>query len=67
MKPQRGHPLVVAGGRNDAGAFPPLARPGLINPLAPGRAIQAMIHAARVELKDGLSVELFAFAPQEPP
>jgi len=43
----------------------------LVNPLASGRAalltIQAVIHAAFVEVKDGLAVELFQFAAKEPP
>jgi hypothetical protein len=43
----------------------------LINPLAPGRAsvftIQAVIHAAFARIVDGLAVELFEFAPEEPP
>jgi hypothetical protein len=29
--------------------------------------IQAMIHAILIQVKDGLSVELFEFAPEEPP
>jgi len=42
----------LLGGRNDAGAFPPLARHGFINPFTPGCTtkftIQAVIHAAFV-------------------
>ena len=71
LKHQRRDQLVLPGGRNDAGAFPPFARHRLINPLAPGRAaiftIQAVIHAAFVQVEDGLAVELFEFAPEEPP
>ena len=29
--------------------------------------IQAVIHAALVQVKDGLAVESFQFAPEEPP
>jgi hypothetical protein len=29
--------------------------------------IQAVIHAAFVQVKDGLAGELFEFAPEEPP
>jgi hypothetical protein len=63
--------FALLGGGNDAGAFPPFARHRLINPLAPGCAsiftIQAVIHAALVQVKDGLALELFQFATQEPP
>jgi len=48
-----------------------LAGHRLINPFAPGRAailtIQAVIHAAFVQVKDGPTGELFEFAPEEPP
>jgi hypothetical protein len=71
LKHQRGGQLAVLGSRDDAGAFPPFARHGLINPLASGGAsvftIPAVIHAALVEVKDGLAGELFQFAPEEPP
>ena len=71
LKHQRRDQLVVLGGRNNAGALPPFAGHRLINPLAPGRAailtIQAVIHAAFVQVKDGSVVELFQFAPEEPP
>ena len=71
LKDQRGDQLVVSGGGNDAGGLPAFAAHLLINPLAPGRAsvftIQAVIHAALVQVKDGLAVELFQFAPEEPP
>jgi len=71
LKDQRRNQLVVAEGRNDAGALPPFARYGLINPLAPGCAsvftIQAVIHAAFVQVKDGLAGQLFEFAAKEPP
>ena len=70
LKHQRGHQLAVLRGRNDAGAFPPFARHGLINPLAPGRAailtIQAAIHAAFVQVKDGPPGQGFQFAAEEP-
>ena len=71
LKHQRRNQFVLLGGRNDAGAFPPFASYGLINPLAPGRAailtIQAVIHAAFVQVEDGLTGQLFQFAPEEPP
>jgi len=71
LKHQRHDRLVLPGGRNNAGAFPPFGRHRLINPLAPGRAsvftIQAVIHAAFARIEDGLAVELFEFAPEEPP
>jgi len=71
LKHQRRHQLVLLGSGNDAGAFPPSACYGLINPLASGRAsvftIQAVIHAAFVEVKDGLAGQLFQFAAEEPP
>jgi len=61
----------MLGGGNDAGAFPPFAGHSLIKPLTSGRAailtIQAVIHAAFVEVKDGAAVELFQFAAEEPP
>jgi hypothetical protein len=71
LKHQRRDQLVMPGGRNDAGAFPPFTRHRLINPLAPRRAsvftIQAVIHAAFVQVEDGLTGQLFEFAPEEPP
>ena len=71
LEHQRGHQFALAGGPNDAGAFPPFARHGLINPLTPECpamfTIQAVIHAALVEVKEGLAVELFEFALEEPP
>ena len=71
LKDQRRDQLVLLGSRNDAGTFPPFAGYGLINPLASGRAsvftIQAVIHAAFVEVKDGLAGQLFQFAAEEPP
>jgi len=71
LKDQRSDQLVLPGSRNDAGAFPPFARHRLINPFAPGRTamltIQAVIHAAFVQVKDGPAVELFEFAPEKPP
>jgi len=70
LKHQRGDEPALLGGGDDAGAFPPLARHGLVNPFAAGRApgftIQAVIHAALVEVKDGLAAELFEFALEEP-
>ena len=70
MKHQRRNELTVSGGRDDAGALPPLARHGLVNPFAPECptpfTIQAVIHAALVEVKDGLAAELFEFALEEP-
>lgn len=70
-KGQRCHqPAVLAGG-HDARPFPPLARHRLVNPFASGRTamltIQPMIHAALVEIKNGLVGELFQFAPEQPP
>ena len=63
--------LTVLRGGDEAGAFPPLARHRRINPFATRRAtkftIQAVIHAAFVEIKDGLTVELLEFAAEEPP
>ena len=63
--------LALLGGGNDAGAFPPLARHGLVNPLALGGAAafttQAVSHAALGEVKDGPAVECFQLAPEEPP
>ena len=71
LKDERSHQLVLPGGRKDAGAFPPFARHGLVNPLALGRpavfTIQPVIHAALVEVKDGLAGEFFQLAPEEPP
>ena len=71
LKDQRRNQLVLLGSRNDTGAFPPFARHRLINPFAPRRTamltIQAVIHAAFVQVKDGLAGELFEFAPEEPP
>ena len=70
LKGQRRDQLAVPGGPNEAGAFPPSARDRCINPLAPERAprltLQVVIHAALVEVKDGLAVELFEFALEEP-
>ena len=71
LKDQRRDQPALLRSRDNAGAFPPFSRHRLINPFAPGRAamltIQAVIHAALVEIKDGLAVELFQFAPEEPP
>jgi hypothetical protein len=71
LEDQRRDEPAVLRGRNDAGALPPPACYGLINPLASGRAtvftIKAVIHAALVEIKDGLAVEFFQFAPEQPP
>ena len=68
---QRRHQFVLPGSRDDTGAFPPFACDSLINPLAPQRAsaftIQAAIHAAFVQIEDGLAVERFQFASEEPP
>ena len=70
LKDQRGDQLALLGSGDDAGAFPPLARHGLVDPFAPGRTakltIQAVIPAALVEVKDGLAVELCEFALEEP-
>jgi len=71
LKHQRGDQPALLGGGNNAGALPPFARHRLINPFAPGRAtvftIEAVIHAAFVEVKDGLARQLFEFAPEKPP
>ena len=71
LKHQRGDQFTVLRSGDDAGAFPPLARHRLVNPLASGRTamltIQPLIHAALVEVKDGLTRELFQFAAEEPP
>ena len=57
LKHQRRDQLVLLGGRNNAGALPTFARHRLINPFTPGRAsiftIQAVIHAAFVQIEDG--------------
>ena len=70
LKDQRRDQLVLPGGGDNAGAFPPFARHRFINPLASGGAsvftIQAVIHAAFIQVKDGLAVEFFQFAPEEP-
>jgi acyl dehydratase len=64
-------PVCRAGNSNEAGAFPVFARHRFVNPLPPGRTarltMQAVIHAALVEVKDGLVAELFEFALEEPP
>ena len=71
LKGQRRDQFAPPEGTDDAGAFPAFARHGLVNPLSPGRAapltIQAVIHAALVEVKDGPAAELFEFALEEPP
>ena len=71
LKHQWGDQLVLPAGGNDAGAFAAFACHRLVNPLPPGCAapltIQAVIHAALVQVKDGLAVELFELAPEEPP
>jgi len=71
FKHQRRHQFVLTGSGDNAGPFPPLASHRLINPLAPRRAsvftIQAVIHAALVQIEDGLGGELFQFAAEEPP
>ena len=70
-KGQRGHQPALLTGGDDAGPFPAPAVHRFINPLASWGAsvfpIQSVIHAALVEIKDGLAVELFQFAPEEPP
>jgi hypothetical protein len=63
--------LVLPGGRDQAGAFPPRPSDFLVNPFAPARAarltIQAVIHAAFVQVKDWLAGQLCQFASEEPP
>ena len=70
LEHQRGYQFALAGDPNDAGAFPPFARHRGIDPFAPRRAamrtMQAVIHAALVEIKEGLAVELGEFALEEP-
>jgi hypothetical protein len=71
LKDQRRDQSALLGSGDNAGAFPAFARHRLVNPLASGRTaaftIQAVIHAALVEVKDGLAVEFFQFAAEEPP
>jgi hypothetical protein len=71
LKHQRRHQFAVLGSGDDAGAFPPFARHRLINPFAPGCAailtIQAVIHAAFIQIKDWPAGQFFQFAPEEPP
>jgi hypothetical protein len=71
LKHQRHDQFALLRGRDDTGAFPPFTGHSLINPLTPGRTaiftIQAVIHAAFVQVKDGLAGELCQFAPEEPP
>jgi len=66
----RDQPSLLRSG-DDAGAFPPFPGHCLVNPLAPGRAailtIEAVIHAAFVQVKEGLTRQFFQFAPEEPP
>jgi len=70
LKGQRRDPFAVSGSAHDPGAFPPFARHRFLAPFAPGRTpvltIQPVIHAALVEVKDGLAAELFEFALEEP-
>ena len=70
LKDQRRDQPALLRSRDDAGAFPPFSRHRLINPFAPGcparLTIQAVIHAALVEIKDGLAGELFQFPAEEP-
>ena len=71
LKDRRGDQLAMLRSRDNAGAFQSLAGHRLINPLTSGRAgmltIQAVIHAAFVQIKDGPVVKLFELAPEEPP
>jgi hypothetical protein len=71
LEHQRGNQLAILGSRNNAGSFPPFARHGLINPLTPGGAailtIQPVVHAALVEVINGLAGEFFQLAAEEPP
>jgi hypothetical protein len=70
LKRQWRNQLAVPISANEAGAFPAFARHGGVNPFAPGCPAkltkQTVIHAALVEVKDGLAAELFEFAPEEP-
>jgi len=70
LKRQRCDQLAVPESTNDAGALPAFARHGGVNSLTSGCAakltIQAVIHAALVEVKDRLAAELFEFALEEP-
>ena len=70
LQDQRRDQLAVLAGGHDAGAFPPFAGYRGINPLTFGRTamltIQAVIHAAFVEIKDRQAGEFFQFAPKEP-
>jgi hypothetical protein len=71
LKDQRCDQFAVLGSGDDARALPSFACHCLINPLPSGSAsiftIQAVIHAALVQVKDGLAIKLFEFAPEEPP
>ncbi len=71
LKRQRCDQLAVPESPDEAGAFPAFPRHRFVNPFPSGRAakltIQAVIHAALVEVKDRLAAELFEFALEEPP
>ena len=71
LEHQRGHQFICLGSGNNAGAFPPFAGHLLINPFATGSAtvftIQAVIHAALVQIIDGRTGVVFEFAADVPP
>ena len=70
-KGQRGHQLAVLAGGHDAGSFPAFARYHFINPFAAGGAsvfpIQAVIHAALVQIIHAGGGQFFQLAAEEPP
>ena len=71
LKHQRGDQLALLRSGAAAGAFPPLARHGLVDPRAPRGptklTLQAVIRAALVQVKDGRVAESFPCPSAEPP
>ena len=71
LEHQRGHQFVGLGSGNNAGPFAPFASHLLINPFAPRGAtvltIQAVIHAALVQIVDGGAGVVGQLAAEEPP
>ena len=71
LEHQRSDEFIGLGSGDNAGAFPPFAGHLLVNPFATGSAtvltIQAVIHAALVQIIDGRTGVVFEFAADVPP
>jgi hypothetical protein len=71
LKSQWRDQFTLLRGCDNAGAFPPLGCRSLVNPLPFGcpapLTMQAVVHAAFIQVKNGPAIKLFKFAREEPP